>query len=223
MMKNLCVLIPSYNEARTIGGIVRRLKEKGLTVYVVDDGSADETAGIAEKEGAVVVKHKVNRGKGASIQEGLRHIAKRAFDAVMIMDADGQHKVEDIDNFIRKAGESGADMVVGNRMSDVSSMPPVRIHTNRFMSNLISKMSGQYVPDTQCGFRYIKRPVLEKIELGSSNFEIESEMIIKTARAGFSIDSVPIETVYEDEKSRINPIIDTARFIIFVIKMYFTK
>lgn len=218
-MKDLCVLIPSYNEARTIGGIVKGLKEKGLTVYVVDDGSADETAEIAERAGAVVVKHDVNKGKGASIQEGLRHIAKRAFDAVILMDADGQHRVEDIGSFIRKADESGADMVIGNRMSDVSSMPFVRIQTNTFMSNLISKMSGQHIPDTQCGFRYIKKSILEKIKLGSSNFEIESEMILKAARAGFRIGSVPIETVYQDEKSRINPLIDTARFIIFVIRM----
>jgi len=223
MAENLCVLIPSYNEARTIQGIVSALKTKGLSVYVVDDGSSDDTAGIAERAGAVVVKHSKNMGKGASLQEGLRHIVKRQIDAVIIMDGDGQHKVSDIDNFIRKARESGADMVVGNRMSDVSSMPFVRIQTNRFMSNLISKISGQYIPDTQCGFRYIRRSLIEKVRLGSSNFEIESEMIIKSSRAGFKIDSVPIETVYQDEKSRINPVIDTARFIIFVMRMYFEK
>jgi len=223
MTENLCVLIPSYNEARTIQEIVNALKTRGLPVYVVDDGSSDDTARIAERAGAVVVKHSKNMGKGASLQEGFKHIVKRQIDAVIIMDGDGQHKVSDIDNFTKKARESGADMVVGNRMSDVSSMPFVRIQTNKFMSNLISKISGQFVPDTQCGFRYIKRPVIEKIKLGSANFEIESEMIVRSARAGFKIESVPIETVYLDEKSSINPVIDTARFIIFVIRMCYKK
>ena len=223
MAENLCVLIPSYNEVRTIQGIVSALKTRGLPVYVVDDGSSDDTAKIAERAGAVVVKHSKNMGKGASLQEGFKHIIKRQIDAVIIMDGDGQHKVSDIDNFTKKARESGADMVVGNRMSDVSSMPFVRIQTNRFMSNLISKISGQYVPDTQCGFRYIKRPLVEKVKFSCSNFEIESEMIIKAARAGFKIESVPIETVYQDEKSRINPVIDTVRFIIFIIRMYFKR
>lgn len=222
-MKKICVLIPSYNEARTIGGIVKELRAKGLQVYVVDDGSGDDTAVIAEREGAVVLKHAANLGKGASVREGFKKIRESEFEAVIIMDGDGQHRISDIDNFIKRADEAGADMVVGNRMSDVSAMPFIRIQTNHFMSGLLSKMAGQYVPDTQCGFRYIKRSVIEKIRLDSSNFEIESEMIIKAARAGFKIDSVPIETVYQDEKSRINPLIDTARFVIFVIRMSFGK
>ncbi len=219
MDKNLCVLIPSYNEARTIGDIVSGIRAGGLTAYVVDDGSSDDTAALAERAGAIVVKHPRNRGKGASLREGLRHIVKYQYDGVVIMDGDGQHKVSDIGNFTKIADESGADMVVGNRMSDISNMPFVRIQTNRFMSFFISRISGQYVPDTQCGFRYIRRAALEKITLESSNFEIESEMIIKAARAGFKISSVPIQTVYEDEESRINPVLDTLRFIAFIVRI----
>jgi hypothetical protein len=113
--------------------------------------------------------------------------------------------------------ETNADIVIGNRMLDTSSMPTLRIHTNRFMSALISFIARQSVPDTQSGFRLIKREVLQKVNLESSNYEIESEMIIKAARAGFRIESVPIKTVYKDEKSRINPIVDTIRFMFFLI------
>ncbi|MDD5422683.1 MAG: glycosyltransferase family 2 protein [Candidatus Omnitrophota bacterium] len=222
-MSSTCVLIPSYNEARSIGGIVRELKEKGLDVFVVDDGSTDNTASIAESQGAIVVKHKVNKGKGASLQEGFKHILKKNFDAVMIMDGDGQHKVSDIDGFLSKMEETGADVIIGNRMMDISSMPLIRIHTNRFMSNLISIICGQKIPDSQCGFRLIKREVLDKIRLTSSNYEIESELIIEAAKKGFKVESVPIMTVYEDEKSKINPVIDTLRFLFFLIKLSLRK
>ena len=223
MIKNLCVLIPSYNEARSIGRLVDSLRAQGLTVYVVDDGSIDDTAGIAESKGAVVVKHKVNKGKGASLREGFKHVLKKGYEAVVVMDGDGQHEVEDIGNFLRKMEETCADIVIGNRMLDTSSMPVSRVHTNRFMSGLISMIAGQEVPDSQSGFRLIKSAVLDKIKLKSSNYEIESEMIIKASREGFKIESVPIKTVYEGEESKINPVLDTLRFIAFLVKVTFSR
>ena len=223
MKKNICVLIPSYNEARTIGALVRELKVEDLTVYVVDDGSSDDTAKIAEAEGAIVVKHKKNMGKGASLREGFKHIVKKGFDAVVVMDGDGQHLVSDIGGFIAKMEEANADVIIGNRMMDVSSMPSDRKHTNRFMSGLISMLAGQHVPDSQSGFRLIKRGVLQSIKLKSSNYEIESEMIIRASRAGFKIESVPIATVYKGEASRINPVVDTFRFIAFVLSIIFKR
>jgi len=223
MGMKVCVLIPSYNEAKTIGGIVKELRKSHMTVYVVDDGSTDGTASIAKSEGAIVVAHSYNKGKGASLAEGFRHILKRDFEAVLVMDGDGQHSVEDVGIFLRSMEETNADIVLGNRMCDVTSMPLARIHTNRFMSNLISRISGQNIPDTQCGFRLIKRSVLEKIELASSHYDTESELIINAARQGFKIESVCVKTVYQDERSRINPIVDTLRFLLLLIKMSFKK
>ena len=92
-------------------------------------------------------------------------------------------------------------------------MPLVRVATNRFMSYLLSKLSGQRIPDTQCGFRLIRISVLKSITLKSSNFDIDSEIILKAAKAGYRVESVPIKAVYRDEKSRINPFIDTLRFL----------
>lgn len=222
-MNNFCVLIPSYNEAKTIGAIVKDVKAQGLTVYVVDDGSSDNTASIAKAAGAIVVKHKKNMGKGASLREGFKHILKGRFDGVVVMDGDSQHETSSIPDFFRQMEERGADIVIGNRMLDPISMPYVRRNTNRFMSYVLSKMAGQNIPDTQCGYRLIKRRVLEAITLDSSNFEIESELIVKAGRKGFKISSVPVRTIYQDEKSRINPILDTLRFFAFVIKMSLTK
>jgi len=217
-MKN-CILIPSYNEARTIGAITKELKSRGLTVYVVDDGSTDNTAGIAKGQGAVVIAHDKNKGKGASLIEGFGRILKEDFDAVLIMDGDGQHTTGDVDSFFKKMAETGADIVIGNRMLDTASMPAGRLITNRIMSRIISKMCQKNIPDTQCGFKLIKRNVLESIKFEFPNFEIESEIILKAARSGFKIESIPVKTVYRDETSKIKPIFDTIRFFSFLIKM----
>ncbi len=217
-MKN-CILIPSYNEARTIGAIAEELKSRALTVYVVDDGSTDKTADIAASHGAVVIAHDKNKGKGASLIEGFDRILKEDFDAVLIMDGDGQHAMSDVENFFNKMAQTGADIIIGNRMLDTSSMPVTRKITNGIMSRIISKMCGQTIPDTQCGFKLIKRNVLESIKFEFSNFEIESEILIKAARLGFKIESLPVRTVYQDETSKIKPLFDTIRFLFFLIKM----
>ncbi|MFA5145794.1 MAG: glycosyltransferase family 2 protein [Candidatus Omnitrophota bacterium] len=222
-MHALCALIPSYNEAATIGGIVRRLGKRGLDVYVVDDGSDDDTAGIAGKEGAVVIRNTRNLGKGASLREGFKRVLEGDYRMVLVMDGDDQHDINDIARLIKRIRETDAGMVIGNRMHDTSSMPLIRIAVNRFMSYVISVASGQKVPDTQCGFRLIRRDLLEAVTLESSKYEIESELIIKSAKKGFKIESAPIKTVYNNEKSGINPIIDTFRFIAFMAKIVFKR
>ena len=217
-MIKTCVLIPSYNEAKTIGSIIREVKSKDFSVCVIDDGSTDKTASIAEAEGAIVLKQDKNKGKGASLRDGFKYALKNDFDTCLIMDADGQHDAGDIDSFFKKMDETGADIIIGNRMSDTSSMPRARNVTNRIMSFIISKMCGYKIPDSQCGFKLIKRRVLENIKLESSNYDIESEILLKAAKADFKIESVPVKTVYEGEHSRINPVIDAIRFISLLIR-----
>ncbi|MFA6078959.1 MAG: glycosyltransferase family 2 protein [Candidatus Omnitrophota bacterium] len=218
VIKDICCVVPSYNEGRTIGRIVKKLKEHNFTVYAVDDGSTDETAAIAESEGAVVVKNAKNMGKGAALRAGFKRALDDGFELILIMDGDDQHDVADIAHLIKKMRETSAGIVIGNRMLDTGMMPRIRIITNRFMSYMLSLLSGQYVPDTQCGFRLVSREVLNKIKLECSKYEIESEMIIKAARAGFKIESVPIKTVYQDEISKINPFVDTLRFMRLLLK-----
>ena len=222
-MNKICVLIPSYNEAGTIAKIIREVRAQGLDAYVVDDGSSDGTGTIAEAEGAVVLRHEKNIGKGAALIDGFKHILGTDCDAVIIMDADNQHEASGIPDFINAMKTADADIVIGNRMLDSGAMPYVRRQTNRFMSYLISRMCGQAIPDTQCGYKLLKRRVLEDVRLEHSNFEIESELLIKAARRGFKISSVPIRAIYQDEKSKINPVLDTLRFIAFMIRMSFER
>lgn len=213
-----CVVIPTYNESKAITGLVKRITEQGLDVLVIDDGSQDNTSQLAAETGALVLRNEENLGKGLSLIKGFQYAIDKKFDAVITMDGDGQHCPEDIPFFLRLAKYSDSGMFIGNRMSSIKDMPGIRVLTNKFMSCIISRIIGQRVPDTQCGFRLIKAEVLRKLDLRCAKFEIESESIIKTARSGFRIESVPIKTIYNNEKSRINPLIDTFRFLRFIIR-----
>lgn len=211
-----CVLIPAYNEGGSIGSLVRTIRGRNLDVVVVDDGSSDQTARRAEESGAVVVRHPRNLGKGAALLAGFSHCLAKGYEAVITVDGDGQHNPDDIGQFTCRAG-GDFDIVVGDRLHSPHAMPLMRLLTNRCMSWIISGVAGQRIPDTQCGFRLIKRAVLEAIELSTSKYEIESELLIKAARKGFRIVSVPVKSIYRDEKSYINPVVDTVRFIRYLV------
>lgn len=215
-----CIVIPTYNEAKTIASLIGRIHQScaEVEVVVVDDGSGDNTSEIARGSQATVLKNKKNEGKGASLIKGFNYALSKGFEAVITMDGDGQHLPDDILYFMRLAQYSENAIFIGNRMLKPKDMPYPRILTNKFMSWLISKVVKQAIQDTQCGFRLIKREVLEKINLRTSKYETESEILIKAARLGFKIESIPIKSVYTGEKSRINPFIDTLRFIRFMAK-----
>ncbi|MCX5714711.1 MAG: glycosyltransferase family 2 protein [Candidatus Omnitrophica bacterium] len=219
-MKN-CIMIPAYNEANEIGRVVGEVRKQGFPVIVVDDGSSDATSDIAKGQGAEVLRNERNQGKGVSLSRGFNYALAKGYDTVIIMDGDGQHDPLDISSFLWAQENLNCGIIIGNRMLQAQSMPRVRYLTNRFMSWLISSLVGQKIPDTQCGFRLIKKEVLEKISLKTHNFEIESEMIIGAAHLGFCIGSIPIKTLYRNEKSQINPFIDTLRFIHFIFREVF--
>ncbi len=217
-----CVIIPAFNESKEIAGLVKEIKKRIPDILVVDDGSVDSTSQIAASAGAVVLKNPVNEGKGVCLRKGFKYALENNFDAVITMDGDGQHLPEDLPVFLRLGDNPKSDIVAGNRMRKTQNMPFIRVLTNRFMSWMISILSKQKIPDSQCGYRLIKRRVLEKIELITSNFEIETEILIKASRMGFKIESVPIKTVYRGGKSQINPFIDTLRFVKFMLRNIFS-
>ncbi|MGE4357497.1 MAG: glycosyltransferase family 2 protein [Candidatus Omnitrophota bacterium] len=216
----VCVLIPTYNEAKTIGWLVRRIKDLGIKdIIVVDDGSTDNTAQIAQENGAEVLRNVLNQGKGNSLKKGFSYCLEKDFDVIIAMDGDGQHSPEELPNFINFFKQSQVDVIIGNRMHSPQSMPLLRLLTNKFMSKIISLLVNQKIPDTQCGLRLLKREVLEKIKLCTNNFEIESEILIEAVRKGFVVSSLPIKTIYLRESiSQINPVIDTLRFLKFILK-----
>jgi len=210
-------VIPAYHEEKHIRDVVRRTRQKLDDVLVVDDGSTDETAKRARETGAEVIVHEQNRGKGETIKTGLRHWLERNFDFVIILDADGQHRPEEIDRFVAAAlSGDQPKLILGNRMQDLSSMPRLRQFVNHWMSQRISAVCGQEIPDTQCGYRMLHRELIPELLGGSARFDYETEMLIVASRKGFRIVSVPITTVYSDEVSSIHPVRDTIRFFMLM-------
>jgi glycosyltransferase involved in cell wall biosynthesis len=218
----ICVIIPTYNESRAISALINQITALGLEVIIIDDGSADDTVKIATACGAKVLVNPRNLGKGASLIKGYNFALERGFDAVISMDGDGQHSADDLLAFIQKAQNSQSALIVGNRMGVIKGMPFLRVITNFLMSKLISLIVGQNIPDTQCGFRLAKKELLNRIDLLTSKYETESEVLIKAAHLGFKIESIPVKTIYSGEKSQINPLVDTLRFLRFMI-LEFTR
>ncbi len=216
-MKYVC-LIPSFNEEKTIGWLVKEVRALGFDALVIDDGSSDQTARLSHENGAEVIINERNLGKGASLRKAFGILSARDYDAVIIMDGDGQHLPSDIAQFVECYRSNKPGIIVGDRMQKAKGMPFVRWLTNHFMSFVISGMCRQRVPDTQCGFRLVDIQVLRSLGLSTEKFEIESEMLLEASRKGFRIASVPITTVYEGQYSAIHPVKDTIRFFMFVFK-----
>ena len=219
----VCVIIPTYNESRAIADLINQITKLGLEVIVIDDGSVDDTVKIATACGAKVLANLKNMGKGASLIQGYNFALKQGFDAVISMDGDGQHSPDDLAAFIQKAQNSQSALIVGNRMQVKAGMPVVRVITNFLMSKFISLIVRQNIPDTQCGFRLAKKELLTRIDLSTSKYETESEILIKAAHLGFEIESIPVKTIYTGQKSQINPFVDTYRFLRFMVQEFIRR
>jgi glycosyltransferase involved in cell wall biosynthesis len=217
MSHRVIALIPAYNEAARVGDVVAKAGRHVDEVVVIDDGSDDGTGAAAEKAGARILRHEQNRGKGGAIATALDYFSRSDAELAVLLDADGQHDPAEITKFIETACHEQADIVVGNRMDDTADMPFVRRLTNEFTSWVTSKLARQRIPDSQCGYRLLRRSVLEDLRLSTARFETETEMLIQAARAGHKITSIPIRTIYErGHASHIHPVRDTIRFFKFV-------
>ncbi len=213
----ICAIIPSFNVAKTIGDIVSGVKQMGIDAVVVDDGSSDGTAEIARKSQAIVLRNNVNKGKGASLRLGFDFAISNGYEAVITMDGDGQHSLRDLPKFTLALEDNKADVIIGSRMFNPRSMPFIRWLTNKVMSLVISFISRQEVSDSQSGFRLIKARCLKALKFKSNRFEIESEIILEAANNGFKVASIPVSSIYINSESRINPLLDTFRFIKFIL------
>jgi len=216
---NVCVLVPAFNVASAIAPLVRAVRSAGLPVCVVDDGSSDGSGALAAEAGAHVITHVLNQGKGRSLIDGFRYLIDQGYEAVITLDGDGQHDPADLPRFLQAAELGRADLVVGNRMGETARMPLVRRLTNRLMSALLSNLCGVRIPDSQCGYRLIRCRWLHRIELSSSGYDMESEMLMRAAWSRAAITSVPIRTIYQHQTSHIRPVRDTIRFVRLLVRM----
>lgn len=215
----MIALISAFNEGRYIAGVIGKAKKYCREIIVVDDGSEDNTSDEAKLSGATVLRHDINKGKGAAIGTGISYLTGRNFDAVVLMDADAQHDPDDIPVLAECMERTAADIVIGSRMHNPEDMPWIRLVTNRFMSWILRKYTKISLTDTQCGFRLIKKHVINSLNLNADKFEIESELIIKAAAKKFKVSEAPVKTIYGSEKSKIRPFRDTLRFIKFMLSV----
>ncbi len=212
----IAVLIPAYQAAAHLGDVLARLAAVpgAPHVLVVDDGSRDATAEVARQFGAEVISFAGNRGKGAALVAGFG--ALREFEAVVTLDADGQHPPESVPAFLR-AAEGGADVVLGVR-ERTATMPLARRFANAFSSRWTSALAGLRIRDSQCGFRLFRREVLEQTPVSSGRYEVETEMAVRAARLGFRFAEVPVPTVYGGE-SHLSPARDVPRIVTVLVRL----
>ena len=206
-------VIPCRDEETSIAWLVREVRQYLPLVVVVDDNSGDETAARAAEAGAQVIRRSVNPGKGAAIKAGVVAALAQNCAWVLTLDGDGQHGPEDIPAFLRRAEESGAPLIVGNRMHRAEDLPWLRRRVNRWMSRRISQIAGRSLPDSQCGFRLINLKAWTGLRLETDHFEIESEMLLAFVQAGYQVEFVPIQVIGKGGRSRIHPVTDSWRWL----------
>lgn len=209
-MTQVLALIPAYNEGTRVASVVAGACAH-LPVWVVDDGSSDDTAARAEEAGATVLRQVPNQGKGAALRAGFRRAIDAGYEAVLTLDADGQHDSGEIPRFLHAytdcrlaRQDPQVDLVIGAR--DFHRIPLVRRVANTLGRWSLSWALGQPVRDNQSGYRLISRRLLEAtLTSEERGFEFEVEMIVTCMLCGFALEWVPIRTIYAGEKSHINP------------------
>lgn len=229
---NTCLVLPAYNESRTIGEIIQEASEFIRDIIVIDDGSSDGTGEIAAARGAVCLTNATNCGKGFALRKGFAYALAHEYELIVTMDSDGQHEPADLPRFLAYFDKIHPDILIGARVRDVlpehAAKGPSQFHTNSslakhstkkgmkpmplprrinnwFVSQVGSRLCGQAVPDFQSGYRLIRADVLRQVQLETARYETESELLIKAGRLGFRIESLPIQTRYGAEVSAIKP------------------
>jgi glycosyltransferase involved in cell wall biosynthesis len=218
---NVGAVIPVHNAGERLRDVLIRTVEQipAARIFVVDDGSTDNTAAIAESIGVNVLRHSENRGKGEALKTGFNEAIVNGLEGVLTLDGDGQHDPADIPIFSETMVRTGCDAVLGVRRFHVGSMPIDRICSNRLSTVVTSLVAKRKFADSQCGYRLWRTSILSRLTLESKRFEIESEMLIAATRLGCRFDETTISTVYQAEPSHMNRILDTARFCRMIVRM----
>lgn len=207
------VVIPALNAECSIGAVVREAKLANEDVLVIDDGSSDHTGEMARDAGARVIRHDVNKGKGAALKSGFAYALENGFEVVITLDADGQHLPHEIPKLMTAYEETSADLIIGGRAHLFGQMLPRRRMANRFSARSIAFASKTNVTDSQSGFRLYSAHLLRSVRLRTDGFDLESEVIVCAGRRKFKVVTIPIELGFVDglSTSHYKPLADTLR------------
>jgi glycosyltransferase involved in cell wall biosynthesis len=218
------VVIPAYDCASTIESVVAGAGHQAGRVVVVDDGSHDDTAALAERAGAVVLRNPTNLGKGASLRRGLDWCRRNGISHALSMDGDGQHLPDQIARIVDQSRQRPEALVVGSRIVDPAIVSPARLFGNRFANRWVEIACGETIPDTQSGFRVYPVAATSMLATRAARFAFETEVLIRAVRAKIPVVSVPIEVYYppaDERHSHYRPWIDTVRIIFVVLGLIF--
>lgn len=200
----VCVVIPAYNEAKVIGGVIAEsVKALHATPYsteivVVNDASKDETATIAAQHGATVINHILNSGAGGATATGLSYAQQHGFDIACTMDADGQHEINDVITGIHLLVTREADLLIGSRLINSKGMSRVKVLGNRGLSFITYLLFGVNSTDSQSGLRIFSHTTLKQLRWKTNGYEFCSEMLWRAKQLNLVIDEYPIKAIYTD-------------------------
>ena len=221
--EDVCAIIPALNAEMSLGEVLDRTLSHLQRVIVINDGSNDRTSEVARRRGVELISLPANRGKGFALRRGFAQARRSGCRAVVTLDADGQHDPADIPNFLRAHEEDGESILIGSRMGQAEEFPRQRYYSNRAGAYFISKALGQYLEDTQCGFRLYPATVIQEIELKTSRFQTETEILLRAVRRGISLRSIPVKNIYLNGNappSHFRPVVDTFYICLVVLQGY---
>lgn len=222
--RSIAIVIPAFNERPTIAEVVKRARPFSNIIFVIDDGSHDGTYTAVEGLPVRVIRHTVNRGKGASLVSGFKAALALDVEAVVTLDGDLQHAPEEVPRLVEMGRRHPQSLVIGSRFERKGPVPLLRLAANKFANFWISIACGQKILDSQSGFRLYPRRLLESVTARHERqncFVFESEMLIKSAKARFEIRFVSIDPIYPAtpyRRSHYRPLRDSARIFRMVAR-----
>ena len=220
-MRSACVVVPALDACETVGAVVDDLRATlGVPVLVVDDGSVDGTGEVARARGADVVRHQQNRGKGAALRTGLLEAARRGFDMVVSVDADGQHPADSA-RVVLHGSDDPRTLVLGVRDLARDGAPPSNRFGNQVSNFFLSLFAGRRLLDTQCGLR--RYPIAETLRLATQaqGYAFEAEVVLRALAAGLPVLEVPVTVVYppvDETRTHFRSVRDPAHIVGTVVR-----
>jgi glycosyltransferase involved in cell wall biosynthesis len=216
-------MIPAFNAESSLGEVIDRTKDYLRQVIVINDGSTDRTGEVARSRSVQLISIPSNRGKGYALRLGFACALNNGFSAILTLDADGQHDPADIPHFLQAHEKDSEAIWVGSRMAEAERFPRQRYYSNRTAAFFISKALGQYLEDTQCGFRLYPASAIRPLALTTSRFQTETEVLLRAARRGVRLRSIPVRNIYLNgnvPRSHFRPVADTFHICWVVLQGY---
>jgi glycosyltransferase involved in cell wall biosynthesis len=217
----ISIVIPAYNEEKRVGKVLDELKKFKIPIIVVDDGSKDKTSNVSSQRGILVLRHRINLGKGAALKTGCTYAFSKGAEAVIMLDSDGQHPVDDLTKFVEKLETKEYEVILGFRSSGLG-VPLDRYMGNKIASLVVKFLFGIYFADLICGYRAITREGFEKLNWESSGYGVETEMAVLIAKRRLKYCEVPVQTLYYDKFKGVT-ILDSFGVLFDVLKWRFFR